>query len=687
MSNRLIPRLSGSTTVALVCATALLMVLGLWLFVVFQVRHEREETVTAALRQNQNQVIALEQHVARTLQLIDVSTDFIGRRYSRLLRFTGPRRSVVRISDFPSDVVPFSEVTLLDAGGNLVASSLTPTPEPVNLIDTPIFQRHLRDPSTRLNVNPPSPSRFRQGWFVISSRRLADERGRFVGVVGIQVRPSLFTSVLQDAAVKSSDLISIIGLDGITRARRTGDVQGFGEDLRGKLVMRMQRISPNGTYLGPSGLDGMVRYFSHRRISRYRLFVTSGVSRDEVLMPVQRRAHVYYFTAFFISLVIIGAAFLLRFDVLRRVRREAIVRETNARLSEAQKIAKVGEWQYDLRHDAVRWSPELCLTYERDPRQDTIGLPDFTAFYGDSGAASFRGAVKQACETKERQELSLIAHLHEGKSSHRYIVFVPMLDQTGRVVGVRGTDQDISTRKLVESLKEQVAHLTRLDAMNAIASTLAHELNQPLTAATNYLSVCLHNLDNPRHDERGHLKDTLSAVHVQIRTAGEIIRRVRMMVSKRQPAVELFSLKESIQEAISLINAASPTCNAVISQDLCEDCDFVLADKIQVQQVLVNLIRNALDACPRQANIVVDSKCLPDHVQVSVSDNGPGMRGGQESAFSPFSTSKEGGLGLGLSISRTLVEAFGGQIWVRSTDKEGTVISFTLPRPHDVKDN
>lgn len=262
----------------------------------------------------------------------------------------------------------------------------------------------------------------------------------------------------------------------------------------------------------------------------------------------------------------------------------------------------------------------------------------------------------------------------------------PRLGDDGKVLRWYGTLEDIDDRRTaadrLRQMQAELIHVSRLSAMGTMASTLAHELNQPLTAIANYVRGSrrlIADLDN-----REALGEALDAADRSAVRAGEIVRRVRDLVTKGDVQRRTVELGPLIQEACGLAMIDARSAGITQRLELAPQTICVVADRIQVQQVLLNLLRNAVDAlagCPVR-NIVVSSRCLDENfVEVTVHDSGSGIA--PETAarlFEPFNSSKSDGMGIGLSISRTIVEAHGGQIWGKGS-RGGTTFGFTLPRP------
>ncbi|MFC7499513.1 ATP-binding protein [Enterovirga sp. GCM10030262] len=666
-------------TVMLIVAFGLVLIALTWTAVVEQARFERRATIAAATRHTTNRAIAFEQYVTRTLEAANVAMLHLSDKHASI---GGTAADPRWIDDPVVDNALFGVVSIANEKGDVVATTASPPPVNMNAAGREGFRVHVARDSGRMFIGTPREVRTVGRVLMGLSRRINNPDGSFGGVVSIQMDPGKFTDFYAQADVRPTDVMSVIGLDGITRARRTGSRSSYGEDLRGMEVMEIQARQPNGTYVGPGGLDGIVRFFSHRRLPGYPLFVTVGVGHDAVLAPLRARQDRYFVGAALLSLATISFAWLLIAGLYRRQRAGIEIAEANQRLREAHRIARIGDWDYDLRTGAVNWSPELYAMYERDPALGPPTKDEVFAYFDEQSRPVAERAVELAIETGEPQEFEMRIILPSGRASYRKTVAVPTRDLSGKVVRLHGTDQDISAAKLLEMLQAEVAHLSRIDAMNTMASTLAHELNQPLTAAKNYLVGSRRMVGGLGSEEARIVADAMQGAERQILLAADIIRRIRDMVANRGSAYECASLPDVVTDALALIAVANEYPQIRLTQRLSPDAEFVTGDRVQIQQVMINLVRNACDAASESANPAVtisSERCSGDHVKVSVTDNGPGIPASLGDLFSPFSTSKKTGLGLGLSISRTIVEAHGGRIWVESNSDAGTTMSFTIP--------
>ena len=251
-----------------------------------------------------------------------------------------------------------------------------------------------------------------------------------------------------------------------------------------------------------------------------------------------------------------------------------------------------------------------------------------------------------------------------------------------------GFIHDITQRQKVErrlqDLQSELAHVGRVSEMASFASSLAHELNQPLTAIANYCEAARDLLDNGSDRETlDTVQEALDEASKESVRAGQIVRRLRNFISRGETEQRVESLGRLITEANALALVGSREHGIEVQVQLDPDADLVFVDRIQIQQVLTNLIRNAIDAMidSSQKSLIIRTAAEPqDYVTVTVEDTGPGI---SESVvaelFQPFVTSKSAGMGIGLSICRTIVESHGGRIWFEERPGGGTAFHFTLP--------
>ena len=246
---------------------------------------------------------------------------------------------------------------------------------------------------------------------------------------------------------------------------------------------------------------------------------------------------------------------------------------------------------------------------------------------------------------------------------------------------VRDISERQETERRLHTLQDELAHVSRLTALGEMASALAHELNQPLSAAANYVKGSVRLIDQPAPD-LAKIRAALESAGDQTLRAGQIIRRLRDFVTKGEADRRIESLPKLLEEAGALAMVGAKEKGVRLRFRLDPAADEVLADKVPIQQVVLNLMRNAIDAmeATEERNLTVGTRSLPDNmVEVFVADSGPGLA--PEIAgrlFEPFLTTKKTGMGVGLSISRTIVEAHGGRIWAEANPLGGAVFRFTL---------
>ena len=249
---------------------------------------------------------------------------------------------------------------------------------------------------------------------------------------------------------------------------------------------------------------------------------------------------------------------------------------------------------------------------------------------------------------------------------------------------VRDLSEQRRNELRMQEMQAELVHFSRMSAVGTMASALAHELNQPLTAVANYLEAARDLIESDSEDAQEILHEALDEASRQAVRAGEIVRKLRGYVSRGEIEARSVALAPLLADSVALARISGDVADIPIEHVIAPDLGAVLVDPIQVQQVVVNLLRNAAEAMKgvKSPKMRLTAVCRPEgFVTVEVCDNGPGMSEDvRRTLFKPFMTSKSQGMGLGLSICQTIIEAHGGKIEAVSSERGGSCFRFTLRR-------
>ncbi|MGA7983472.1 MAG: PhnD/SsuA/transferrin family substrate-binding protein [Chromatiaceae bacterium] len=263
----------------------------------------------------------------------------------------------------------------------------------------------------------------------------------------------------------------------------------------------------------------------------------------------------------------------------------------------------------------------------------------------------------------------------------------PIRDESGDTVGAVVVFRDMTERKeAAEKARRhqlELAHVARLSTLGEMASGIAHELNQPLTAITTNARACVRLLESQAATEE-YCSDVLDRIAAQAERAGEVIRQIRHFVRKEEPEVRPARLSSMLDTVVGLVRPEAQRMGVALVTDISPDVEWVLAQEIQIEQVILNLARNAIEAMTEvpvnRRRLTLQTRRPNQEVEIRVSDTGPGLNTEvADRIFEPFVTTKSQGLGLGLSISSGIVAAHGGQLTVDSVSGDGATFSFKLP--------
>jgi two-component system sensor kinase FixL len=231
--------------------------------------------------------------------------------------------------------------------------------------------------------------------------------------------------------------------------------------------------------------------------------------------------------------------------------------------------------------------------------------------------------------------------------------------------------------------QERLAHITRLTTIGEMAAGIAHEINQPLTSIATYAQAS-RRLIRSGHAASEQLLEVLEKVSAQAHRAGEVIQRLRLFIKRRQSRNELIDLNELVREAVELARADARFRDVPIREKLTPELPRVVVDAVQIQQVILNLLCNGIEACEAAGNSepvsVSTARAGDEFLEVAVSDQGVGLTEDErDRLFEAFYTTKESGLGMGLTISRSIITSCGGQLWCDASPRGGATFRFTLP--------
>ena len=381
----------------------------------------------------------------------------------------------------------------------------------------------------------------------------------------------------------------------------------------------------------------------------------------------------------------IGGVIVNARDVTEWRAAEEQLRESEARFALAIDGAKDGIWDWNIAMGTIFVSPRMRELLGVDPDAE-IDVPDFFAarFHPDDYA---------------RVEEGWIAHLHDAATHYEeeYRYRVPgsgerwllvrartVRDADGAPQRMIGSLTDITARKRAEEAardrQAELAHVLRVAAMNEMAAGIAHELNQPLAAIVNYARGCARRLE-PRGDA-GDIIEALDQIATEALRAGEVVHSLKRVVRKEPPRESLVDLAGLAREAVQLVRAEAGDRGVAIRVTDDASIEPLRGDGIQLQQVVLNLLRNALEAIADRPGLIEvrTERTAGGALRVSVADTGRGVPPDLlDRIFSPFFSTKDNGLGMGLSISRTIVEAHGGRLWAEARGGSGAIFAFTLP--------
>jgi PAS domain S-box-containing protein len=375
---------------------------------------------------------------------------------------------------------------------------------------------------------------------------------------------------------------------------------------------------------------------------------------------------------------------------------EDALRRSEAYLAEAQKLTHTGSFAFSPgNQQLVYWSEESFRIFGFDPQH---GVPKREEFVervhpGDRRRLSHILANLHQSKVDFTDEFRIV--LPGGAIRHIHVSGHPVFSSSGKLIEIVGTQVDVTDRKRAEQERERLrqleadlAHMNRVTTTGELTASLAHEINQPIAAAMTNASTCVRwlagetpNIEEAREAAKRIVKDT--------NRAAEIISRIRLLFKKSPPQYELININDVLADTVMLVRSEAARHGVSVRADLAEDLPAVMGDRVQVHQVLINLMINGIDAMKDVDGLreltVMSRRDGNSHLLVSVRDSGVGLPPDANAIFNAFFTTKPSGTGMGLAISRSIIESHGGRLWAEPNSGPGATFRFTLPTKTEAK--
>ena len=388
-----------------------------------------------------------------------------------------------------------------------------------------------------------------------------------------------------------------------------------------------------------------------------------------------------------LAAAVLVSLWVMRGHIQRRLAAEQALRSEYAFRKAMEDSLTVGMRARDLEGVVTYTNPAFCQMVGFSAEEPIDAKPPMPYWAPEDmeRIQSIHNSIIDGKAPHEGFEVRLMRK--DGSRFDALIYEAPLIDADGRQTGWMASIIDVTVRKHAEELarqqQEKLQFTSRLITMGEMASTLAHELNQPLAAITSYNTGCLNKLEsgNFSPDE---LKHALGKIAVQAQRAGQIIRRVHDFVRKSEPKLAPCDLAEVIDDSVGFIDAAAKLLNIRIEREIQGMRPELMADPVMIEQVLLNLMRNGIEAMSEtpleNRRLTVKLYQKDDHMQIRVIDRGSGIPLElREKLFTPFYSTKTEGMGIGLNICRSIIEFHRGRLWVEDNPEGGTIFVISLP--------
>jgi PAS domain S-box-containing protein len=382
-------------------------------------------------------------------------------------------------------------------------------------------------------------------------------------------------------------------------------------------------------------------------------------------------------------------ALSLSAEISRRKRFEEELRRSEAYLAEAQRLSQTGSWAFNVAtRQIIHSSEEHHRMFGFEPGEGMPVWEDWIRRIHPEDRERAIQTMRQKLRERRDYELHFRIVLPDGTIRYIHALGHPVLNPSGDLVEFVGTSIDMTERKRIEEVRldaqNKLAHANRVTTMGHLTASIAHEVNQPIAASVTNAQAALRWLDSQPPD-LNEVRQALAHIVEDSNRAGDVLGRVRDLIKKRPPRQDRLEINGTIREVIDLTHGEAVKSGVSVQTELTDGLPVIQGDRVQLQQVMLNLIINAVEAMSgveegSRELLISSAKGEFGGILVAVRDSGPGLPPATlEHLFDAFYTTKSGGMGIGLSICRSIIEAHGGRVWATPNTPRGAVFQLNLP--------
>jgi PAS domain S-box-containing protein len=377
-------------------------------------------------------------------------------------------------------------------------------------------------------------------------------------------------------------------------------------------------------------------------------------------------------------------------DITQRKLAEEELRRSQVYLAEGQRLSHTGSWAWNVGSEELYWSAEHFRIFGLDPAQGTPSYQELLQWIHPDDRARVQRTFDEALRGRRDYELDWRIVCPDGAVKDFHSVGHPMFDESGQLTEYVGTIMDVTERNrtadTLRAAQAELAHVTRLATLGGLTTSLAHELNQPLAAIVTQASACVRWLDRAEPNLEEATRGAQRIIQAAMQASG-VIGNMRALLKKSAGERTACDIAEEIRNVRGLVEVEVANYQVIVQEILAPNLPTVRCVRVELEQVLLNLIMNGIEAManvtdrPRELVIRAGPYDLDGQrgVLVSVQDAGVGIAAHSRQLFEPFYTTKPQGLGMGLPISRSIVESHGGKLWATANPDHGATFQFILP--------